>query len=135
MNQTGKINFSDWLGVSASTLCIVHCALTPLIFTAKPVFYGMIGKQVHNHGAWAALDYVFLILSLIAVYYSARHTAHPILKWVFWAAWIVFACGLLFEPHTMTSGHWLMYAGSIVLVIAHLINYQYNHHHKIEVSS
>lgn len=123
MNQTKKANYSDWLGAMASGLCIVHCELTPLIFTAKPIFYGMIGKPIHQHGLWTGLDYVFLILSLLAVWYSARHTPYTNLRWMLWVAWTVFACGLLLESHTFTSGHWLMYVGSATLVFAHFKNY------------
>ena len=136
MNQTKKARYSDWLGASASGLCIIHCMLTPLIFTAKPLYFGMIGQQVHTHGLWPALDYIFLILSLLAVWYSAQNTPHATLKWVFWTAWMVFAFGLLFEPHQFALGHWLMYIGSITLVIAHIKNYfQVQHHCEFELSN
>jgi len=136
MDQTKKLRYSDWLGASASGLCIIHCVLTPLIFTAKPVYYGMMGKQIHTHDLWPALDYIFLILSLLAVWYSARNTPHAILKWIFWVAWMIFALGLLFEPSSTVLGHWLMYIGSTTLVIAHIRNYfQVNQHCKIELSN
>ena len=137
MNQSKRVNYADWLGISASGLCLVHCALTPLIFTAKPLYYGMIGKQVHHHGAWAALDYVFLVLSFLAVWYSARNTPFTSLKWVLWGAWTVFAIGLLLESQHLAIGHWLMYVGSITLVIGHIKNFYHGqrHHCKIEVSN
>lgn len=136
MNQNKKVNYADWLGISASGLCLIHCALTPIIFTAKPVFYGMIEKSVHNHEAWATLDYVFLILSFLAVWYAARHTPHALLKWVLWLAWTLFAFGLLLESHRSSLGHGLMYVGSITLVLAHIKNYYHGQRQcKIELSN
>jgi len=123
MNQVKKADYSDWLGVSASGLCIIHCALTPLLFTAKPVFFGMVDQPVHDHGPWAMLDYAFLALSLLAVWYSAQHTAHQTIKKALWAGWTIFAIGLMYEPHGTTFSSWLMYIGSFTLIIAHLTNY------------
>lgn len=129
MNKTKVIDYSDWLGASASALCLIHCALTPLIFVTKPLYFGMVGRPVHYHGWWAGLDYIFLALSLLAVWYSARHTPHLTLRWVLWAAWVVFAVGLLLEPYELILGQGLMYTGSITLVVAHIKNYFYCQQH------
>lgn len=83
----------------------------------------MVGVQAHDHGLWPYLDYAFLILSLLAVWLSAKHAHHPVLRWVFWAAWGLFAFGLLLEPQELVLGHALMYIGSFTLVVAHLKNY------------
>lgn len=131
MDQARNVKYSDWLGASASGLCLIHCALSPFIFTAKPVFYGMIGRPIHTHGFWAELDYVFLIISLLAVWYSARHAHNIFLRWVLWAAWVAFAIGLLFEPYALAIGHGLMYFGSVILVVAHIVNYFQGQQHSI----
>lgn len=125
MNQSKRINYSDWLGMSASGLCAIHCAITPLLFAAKPALTSTLGEHAHGHGWWSFLDYLFLAVSFLAVWYSARHTTHVTLKWVLWAAWGVFAVGLLLEQFEMTFGQWLMYAGSFALVIGHMKNYQH----------
>ncbi len=119
------MNYSDWLGTAASGLCAIHCTLTPIFFVAKPALASTLGEHDHHHGLWAALDYVFLALSLLAVWYSARHTTHAQIKWILWAAWGVFAFGLLSELLELSFGHWFMYAGSIALVITHIINYRH----------
>jgi hypothetical protein len=135
MNPTNKMNYSDWLGAAASGLCAVHCTLTPLFFAAKPIIAGTVDAHNHGHGLWGALDYVFLVLSLLAVWYSARHTTHTTLKWVLWAAWAVFAFGLLAELLELAYGKWFMYAGSIILVIAHIKNYRHCQQCKIEAAN
>ena len=108
-----------------SALCAIHCTLTPIIFAAKPILESTVHHDDHGHGFWRIFDFAFLILSLIAVRYSAKHTQNATFKWVLWAAWIVFAAGILLEPLEMAFTKWLMYAGSITLVVTHLRNYQY----------
>ncbi len=123
MNQVKKLDYSDWFGAAVSGLCAIHCTLTPLFFAAKPIWKSTMGE--HSHFVWGMLDYVFLTLSLLAVWYSARHTTHTTLKWVLWASWGIFAVGLLSEPFDYPFGKWLMYAGSIILIIAHVKNYRH----------
>ncbi|WP_394748896.1 MerC domain-containing protein [Spongiimicrobium salis] len=120
-----KLRYSDLLGVAASGLCAVHCALTPLFFATRPILENIIGKHHHASGYWALLDYLFLILGLIAVWYSARHTVHKGIKSILWAAWGVFALGLLSETFHFIYGMWFMYLGSIALVVAHIYNHRY----------
>ncbi|MEM6892167.1 MAG: MerC domain-containing protein [Bacteroidota bacterium] len=124
--QIEKLSYSDFLGVAASGLCAIHCALTPLFFAARPVLESTMGHHHHHgDGFWGLLDYLFLVLSLVAVWYSAKHTHHKRIRWVLWAAWAVFAIGLLSEIFHFEQGKWLMYAGSIVLVVAHWYNHRY----------
>ena len=120
-----KLSQSDLLGAAASGLCAIHCILTPIFFAAKPVLNGTVDEYAHCTGLWAALDYVFLVLSLVAVWYSSRQTRQASIKWILWAAWFVFAAGLIAEPLHLPHGKWLMYAGSITLVLAHIQNYRY----------
>jgi hypothetical protein len=120
-------NYSNLLGAAASGLCAVHCAATPLLFAAKPILEHATMDHGHAHGSslWAVFDYVFLVLSFVAVWYSARHTDHRLLKRILWISWSVFAVGLLSESFHLPYSHWLMYGGSIALVVAHLKNFQH----------
>lgn len=115
---------SDLVGILASGLCIVHCAIAPVIFAARPLFSG----HGHNHTSsllsWDILDFFFLGLSLVAVIYSANHTRNKLVKLGFWASWLLFAGGLAGEHYALFNGDWMMYAGSGMLVGLHLINYQ-----------
>ncbi|MEM9650349.1 MAG: MerC domain-containing protein, partial [Bacteroidota bacterium] len=128
-----KLSYSDFLGAAASGLCAIHCALTPVIFAARPVLESTMGHHGHGAGIWALLDYLFLVLSLAAVWYSARHTFHMGIKRVLWGAWVVFAIGLLSESFHFTQGKWFMYIGSITLVIAHMYNHRYCKKPRIKV--
>lgn len=123
--QIEKLRYSDFLGVAASGLCAIHCALTPVFFAARPVLESTIGHHHHGDGFWALLDYLFLVISLVAVWYSAKHTHHIGIKRVLWVAWGVFAVGLLSEIFHFEYGIWLMYLGSIALVVTHSYNHRY----------
>ena len=116
---------SDLLGVLASGLCAIHCAVTPVFFIAKPFIHSSVNYHSHGSGFWSMLDYVFLVLSFIAVWFSSKHTNLKSIKWVLWSAWIVFSIGLLSERIHFENGIWLMYLGSAALVIAHVINYRH----------
>ncbi|MEO0340777.1 MAG: MerC domain-containing protein [Bacteroidota bacterium] len=128
MKLNRNVDYSDFMGVAASALCTIHCALSPLLFMTKPAVIQTFGRPAHSHDAWASLDYIFLILSLIAVWYSSEHTANDNLSWVLWGAWSLFAIGLFLEPLELSFGIFLMYIGSILLVITHLENYRHCQH-------
>ncbi len=117
---------SDLLGIFSSGLCAVHCAITPLFFAAKPLFEQAVDHPRHGDGhgpsGWAMLDYVFLLLSLLAVWFSTRHTNSRPIKTALWASWACFAVGLVLEMQYLVWGKWLMYAGSIALIAAHMAN-------------
>ena len=121
--------YSNLLGAASSGLCAIHCAITPLIFAAKPLMEHAHGYDEHGHAhgspLWASFDYIFLILSFVAVWYSVRNTNHQTLKRVLWGSWAVFAACILFEAFHLPYGHWLMYSGSIALVVGHLVNFRH----------
>lgn len=125
MYRIEKINYSDWLGVTTSGLCAVHCTLTPLFFATRPILEGTLDKHGHSSEFWSLLDYLFLGLSFIAVWYSARHTSYSVIKWIFWGAWSIFTIGLLSELFHFYYAKWLMYVGSIALIGMHLFNLFY----------
>ncbi|MEM6964651.1 MAG: MerC domain-containing protein [Bacteroidota bacterium] len=134
MEITQKINRSDLMGALASGLCAIHCSLTPVLFiAAHPVLESTTNGHSHSSVWWAALDYIFLILSLIAVYFSAKHTKHTTIKWILWIAWGIFSLGLLSEPFHFAYGKWFMYIGSAVLVITHFQNYRHTQNLKRKI--
>ncbi|MEM7484923.1 MAG: MerC domain-containing protein [Bacteroidota bacterium] len=130
-----KLSYADLLGVASSGLCAIHCAATPLFFAARPVLESTMHQHHHGAGFWALLDYLFLVLSLVAVWYSSRHTVHKGIKKVLWGAWVVFAIGLLSESFHFEYGKWFMYIGSIILVVAHFYNHCYCKKIKINVTN
>ncbi len=102
-------SLADYTGAINSGLCIIHCLLTPVLV----VWLG--------HQAEHALEWLFLGISLVAVFFTARHTAIPALRAGLWVAFVVFAASILLG-HDWPPAEYLAYGASGVLVVLHLIN-------------
>ena len=111
---------SDYLGIIGTTLCVLHCAFSPLIIAA-------LSAVQSNEEGWAWLDYVFIALCLWAVFHSAKHTYSKAIKVGLWAAWAVFAVGIVFEDAAEGMAY-VGYAGSLALVVLHILNIRYFKH-------
>jgi hypothetical protein len=132
MNPTRKTDYADWIGIAASALCTLHCLLTPVVFAAKPFLVTVSAGHSHGPAFWSFLDYVFLALSLLAIWYAVGHAANSFMKIALWIFWGLFAAGLLMESNEIMMGKWLMYAGSFALIMLHLVNY-HQHKHRLSV--
>ncbi len=125
MKQLSKYQGTvDLSGAMVSVLCMVHCMATPLLFLTMPALEAT-ARSHHEHSWWGLLDWVFLALSLIAVWYAAKYTTHRGIRFLFWIFWLVFAAGLMVEMYGLQEQKWLMYAGSLSLAITHMVNFRY----------
>jgi len=66
-----KYSKADIVGIIASSICIIHCVLTPLIVI---VFSEVIKEK------YELLNYFFLLISLVSVVLSVKSSKHPLLK-------------------------------------------------------
>jgi hypothetical protein len=68
-----------------------------------------------------SLDYFFILINGIAVYYATRnHKSLPV-RIILWGALVLFSTSLILEgKHVIFA--WLGYAGSALLIIGHLLN-------------
>ena len=116
----------DLVGMFASGLCAIHCAITPFIFVAKPFLNQVVGSSelncAHAPLAWRLFDFFFLFVSLLAVGYSAKNSDRLAIKRTFWISWSFLFVGLVTAKF---FGHALMYIGSFALVATHFINFRY----------
>jgi len=116
---------SDIVGAAASTLCLIHCLLTPLLFVVQ-------AGIAHGHSShpywWGVLDWMFAAISLFAVAWSARKTS---LKWVGIALWISWVALIALIANEKTGwvqlAEWTIYVPAILLVLLHLYNHQSSH--------
>lgn len=65
---------SDIFGAISSTLCLIHCIVTPLLFFVP--FW------------WTGLNFIFIIVSFFAVYGSVKNTSRKIMKPLLWLGFI-----------------------------------------------
>ena len=119
----GKSSYStgaDRLGIASAVVCTIHCLVIPALFTLK---YS-VSTHINNHFAegfpswWSALDYLFLVVSFIAVYHAASHAAARGVKRFLWLFWACLAVAIFFEKDL----HWMSYIASIGLVSTHITN-------------
>ncbi|APU10904.1 hypothetical protein A5M85_11605 [Cellulophaga lytica] len=117
------LNRPDTFGALASALCLVHCFATPFIFIAHSCAAG--GCET-SPVWWRSLDYIFLIISFLAVLQSAKNTSKNFMKPLLWASWFSLfflivneKIQLLSLPETVT------YIIAIVLAALHIYNLKY----------
>ena len=114
---------SDLFGVLASSLCMVHCLATPLIFVvqASTATCSEVGPWW-----WRVMDYLFLVVSLAAIFHSAKLTS---LKWMpkaLYACWGILAFLILNDSfHVLPIPHAMIYLPAFSLVFLHLYNRKY----------
>jgi RsiW-degrading membrane proteinase PrsW (M82 family) len=75
----------------------------------------------HQHAGFISLDYLFILINGIAVFYATRNHKSVLVRSILWGALALFSVSLIFEAkHSVFT--WLGYAGSVALIIGHLLN-------------
>ena len=119
MNITTLIPFStnnksDLFGVFASSLCMVHCLATPLIFVvqASTVRCSEIGPWW-----WRTIDYLFLLISIAAIYHSVKTTSFNWMPKAMYASWGILAFLIVNEGlYLLPIPHLLVYMPALSLI-------------------
>ncbi len=116
---------ADYISITGSVLCIIHCLITPVLVMTSTLL---------NHDSlrigFLSLDYVFIGINIVAVWSASRHTS-AIIRMALWSCLALFATGLLLED-IHPAFEYLAYAASAGLVITHIANIRYcqkNHVH------
>lgn len=114
---------SDYVGASASTLCLVHCMLTPVLFAVQAT---SLSCADISPAWWQAIDFLFLVISFFAIYFTARSSTSV---WVsrglyFW--WFILALIIVNATFQWLSiPHSLVYIPALVVSGLHLYNRKY----------
>tara|TARA_B100001093_G_C26859849_1_gene1029454 strand:+ start:4541 stop:4930 length:390 start_codon:yes stop_codon:yes gene_type:complete len=115
---------NDIAGTAVGALCLLHCALTPMLFLS-PNFI-----ELSNPSSalfwWKNTDFLFLTLAFIAVFRSSSRTSIKTLKLVFWVSWLFLSIAILNERLAFfESTEIYIYLSSMLLVTAHLYNLKF----------
>lgn len=108
---------SDFLGMSGSLLCLIHC-LSPQL-----IALGLFGVGIGNFFAGESWALIFWLTCLWAVFRSVKNSVFPRAQLALWFAFGLFSLGLGLELFT-ESGKWLSYLGSLLLILSHLWNFR-----------
>jgi len=117
---------ADYIGIAGSVLCIIHCLITPVLLMTTALF-----QDEKLRIGYLSLDYVFIGVNIIAVYFATRHYASPVIKKSLWGFLSLFTVALLLED-VAPAFEYLAYVASAGLVITHLLNirqHRLNHAH------
>ncbi|MCF2491156.1 MerC domain-containing protein [Dyadobacter sp. CY347] len=106
---------ADYIGILGSVLCIVHCLLMPALA------FGTTMTAHHDHAGLISLDYLFILINGVAVYFATKNHKSVAVRTILWGSLALFSVSLIFEAaHPVFT--WLGYIGSGLLIIGHLIN-------------
>ena len=116
------LNNSDTIGVFTSLVCSIHCFATPILFVAQS---GLLSSNIQPLW-WESINYIFIALSFIAVYYSAKNTSENIMKPILWVCWLFFVSVILNEMIELTRIPELFsYVSAFSLAFVHVYNLKY----------
>ena len=114
---------SDAIGAIVSTLCVIHCLMTPLLFAAQS--YIAIQHEAIPFW-WKNLDFLFVAISIVAVYRSARNSTNRLIKSAFWVSWLVLFLLIVNEKLAWISlEEYITYIAALTLAILHVYNLNY----------
>lgn len=113
--------YTDVVGIASAVLCIIHCFAIPALM----LWYSMSEKE-----PWYMLDGIFVAVSGIAVAVSAANSPLRTVKIGLWASYGIFV-GSIFLHHLVDFALYISLAGSVLLLIFHMINFRVHHkkHH------
>ena len=77
----------DAIGSLASTLCLIHCIVTPFIFITQACTMSCCADTPIW---WQSIDYIFIVISFFAIYRSTQTSTNKIIKSLLWITWLIF---------------------------------------------
>lgn len=115
---------SDIVGTVASGLCAVHCLATPFLFVAQSC--SVSGCCESSPPWWGAIDYLFIGITFLAVYWSAKNTGKLWMKYALYSNWLILTCLIFNEKNgvVLISEIW-KYICAFSLIVLHLYNRKY----------
>lgn len=113
----------DSIGIIAGFLCAIHCIATPFLFIAKACSATCCSEAPTW---WTAIDYLFLIISFIAIYFITKKDQNKWLKISFWTSWIILLITILNHSLNIISlPENFVYIPAGLIVILHIYNMQF----------
>ena len=123
MNEVQRTIKPDIAGAIVGVLCALHCIATPFLFIAKA---SASTGHVEVPGWYQVFDYLFIVISFIAVFYAAQNSSKEWAKRAFWVGWGVLLLAILnetFELRHLPEAS--VYIPALILAGLHLYNRKY----------
>ena len=117
------INNSDYIGATSSGLCMLHCFATPFIFLSQSAAIN-ISQEITF--LWYLLNYIFLLISFIAIYYSVKNSSNFLVKVLLYSFWISLSALIINEALLLFPIPELYtYISAFTLITLHMYNLKY----------
>ncbi|MBP1841643.1 MerC domain-containing protein [Formosa algae] len=115
----------DSVGAIASTLCLIHCIATPVLFMVQSC--ALDGCQADAVPTWwGFIDYVFLVIAFFSIYRSTKTTTLYWIKPAFWLSFLMLLFVILNEKNTwFYLNENYIYVPALSLIALHLYNRKY----------
>lgn len=114
-NPASLKNTSDFLGTASSVICLTHCILMPILFS---------GQALLTTSQHETLDYIFIGISFLSVYYSTKNTSSARIQAALWSFFGCFLFGIIFS-YDYYFMIYLAHLGSFGLAFTHILNIRY----------
>ena len=114
---------SDLIGALASSLCMVHCIVTPFLFIASACSETCCAS---TPTWWVWIDYIFILISFFAVYRSTKTTSKSWIIPSMRAAWGALLISILIEHNSSINiSSNFKYISAFALIGLHFYNLRY----------
>ena len=117
-----KLN-SDYIGIISASLCILHCAFTPILFLSQSE---LINTHIESPLIWRLLNLMFLFISFIAVFKSVNNSTNKRVQNLLFSAWALlcfFILNELLEGFELSDFY--PYSAALFLSGMHFYNLKY----------
>lgn len=122
-----SIQKPDIIGAVSSSLCAIHCLVTPILFAAQS--YALNDHHHHHHESpiwWSNLDFLFLVISVFAIYRSSKNSSNKYIKIGLWSSWLILFLLILNEKNELLHlPEILTYIAAFTLAFLHIYNLNY----------
>ena len=125
MMQVTKTISYDFIGIFASSLCLVHCLLTPVLFIVKACT-STTPCCADTPIWWQIIDYVFIIVSFVAIFYATKNSTVKWVKFALWSSWLLLL--LVIVSESLELGLFpesFIYFPALAIVGLHFYNLKY----------
>ena len=118
-----SIKNSDYVGACASVLCMLHCMVSPILFMSQTQ---TVNISTEIPFLWQSVNYIFLFISMIAVYFSIKNSTKLFVKILLAISW--FSLSFLIINEGLEGFHFpeiFTYIFASLLSFFHLYNLKY----------
>lgn len=114
---------ADTIGAISGSLCLIHCMGTPFLFMAKA---SSAACCTDTPIWWQFIDYFFIVVSFIAIYFTTKTTTKTWLQIALWGSWMLLLLAILNETFEITlQSEAFIYIPALAIIGLHFYNLKY----------